>query len=144
MVSKTGDQDSTLHVDSKLAPWLDRVLPALHSQAPEASLWTFSYAEYLTVFQEAAKTLGVPGLVPYQLRHSGASADRLANHRSLLSIMKRGRWKSLKSVNRYEKSAKMMQAATRYPAGLLEHGQRCLQYMENIVTGAMPPLQQIF
>jgi len=41
---------------------------------------------------------------PHSLRHSGPARDVLNNTRSLEEIRRRGRWASLKSVQRYTKS----------------------------------------
>eukprot|EP00973_Karenia_brevis_P042613 5898224-Karenia_brevis.AAC.1 len=46
--------------------------------------------------------LGIDAHV-YQLRHTGASADALAQRRTMQDIMSRGRWASVRSVKRYAK-----------------------------------------
>ena len=40
-------------------------------------------------------------------RHSGASIDRSRHYRSQLDVQKRGHWKTAKSAQRYEKSARL-------------------------------------
>ena len=41
-------------------------------------------------------------LVLYQARHSGASRDAAEHRRSRQEILKRGGWRCVRSVNRYE------------------------------------------
>ena len=45
----------------------------------------------------------------YQVRHGSASTDMLDRHRSTEELMKRGRWKSLSSLRRYEQGGKLSQ-----------------------------------
>ena len=66
-------------------------------------VWNFTYAEYLKVFQEAARELGVQ-VVPYQARQSGPSIDRANRRRDLNEVQKRGGWMTRKTVQRYEKA----------------------------------------
>ena len=40
---------------------------------------------------------------PHSARHTGPSRDLTEGYRTLESIMKRGRWKALSSINRYAK-----------------------------------------
>ena len=47
-------------------------------------------------------------VVPYTFRHTGSSNDFIQKRRSLLSIQKRGRWKHLRSVTRYEKAGRVL------------------------------------
>ena len=47
-------------------------------------------------------------LVPYMLRHGGASHDALAGRRSIAAIKKRGRWRSDQSLRRYQKESLAM------------------------------------
>ena len=72
-------------------------------QPQDKPLLNLKYAEYLLLFRRAAANLQV-NMVPCQGRHSGASVHRAENLRTLESIQKRGRWKSAKSVRRYEKN----------------------------------------
>eukprot|EP00973_Karenia_brevis_P074102 10298473-Karenia_brevis.AAC.1 len=47
-------------------------------------------------------------LSPHILRHSGPSNDRYRGRASLKEIQNRGRWKTYKSVARYEKHARLV------------------------------------
>ena len=57
--------------------------------------------------KEAIQAVGVMDLVPYQMRHSGPSIDRVKGRRSLDECRKRGRWQSWRSLVRYEKAARL-------------------------------------
>eukprot|EP00959_Pyramimonas_sp_CCMP1952_P341554 7154714-Pyramimonas_sp.AAC.1 len=46
------------------------------------------------------------GIAPYSLRHAGPSWDVIAGRRSQLEVQRRGRWASMSSLIRYEKSSK--------------------------------------
>ena len=46
-------------------------------------------------------------VVPYQMRHSGASIDMARRWRRLADVQKRGQWKTTRSVARYEKHARL-------------------------------------
>ena len=74
-------------------------------------LWSFSCADLLLFWRRARDQLKVTGYVPHQLRHRGPSHDRAQQLRSLESIQKRGRWKQLRSVTRYESAGRVAQEA---------------------------------
>ena len=61
--------------------------------------------------QKSLKRLGLQKwkLSPHSLgRHAGASHDAYHRIRTLAEIQKRGQWRTKASVNRYEKSAKLI------------------------------------
>ena len=91
--------------------WWEKVLPELARGDAKQRVWKFSYAEFVPVSKAAATSIGLPSLVPYQARHSGASIDSAGKHRSLPEIQRRGRWKMLASVKRYERHAQLGQSA---------------------------------
>ena len=47
---------------------------------------------------------------PYSTRHSGAITDRATNERPLDVVRKRGRWKQMSSVVRYDKTGRVNNA----------------------------------
>ena len=51
--------------------------------------------------------MGLGHTVPYQMRHSGPSIDRCLSLRTIEECQKRGRWKTWKSLTRYEKAARL-------------------------------------
>jgi hypothetical protein len=86
--------------------WLPAVL-ALHLQGKTGRIWEFTYKAFADSFRLACSALAIK-LVPYQARHSGASIDRFSESRSLLEVQKRGFWKSVKSLTRYEKAGRLV------------------------------------
>lgn len=123
--TKTGEFDASLILDSPyLQSWGDRLFEELKKGHPEERLWEFDYGEYNRSFREAAKRLGVV-VTPYQTRHSGPSIDRSRNYRSQHEVQRRGQWRSRKSVNRYEKSARLAATWEQLPAALRSHCQQC-------------------
>ena len=73
--SKTLAKDASLTVDPCWMKWWEKVLPELARGDAKQRVWKFSYAELVPVFKAAATSIGLPSLVPYQARHSGASID---------------------------------------------------------------------
>ena len=65
---------------------------------------------YEHVISQASAKVGFTKLrvTPHLFRHGGASTDRFENSLSLEEIMKRGQWKALSSVMRYEKHARLL------------------------------------
>ncbi|CAK9070805.1 unnamed protein product [Durusdinium trenchii] len=104
-ISKTGTKDDAVLLDSPFLDFIEPVLRRLAKGPPLAPVWTFTYPEYLEVFNQCAKDLKVE-VVPYQARHSGPSIDYAAKLRTLEEIRKRGNWASRKSVTRYEKGGR--------------------------------------
>ena len=137
-VSKTGDQDLGVMLDSKWLRWVTGPLESLKQGNPEDPLWTFTYAEYLVEFKACARLINDEQLSPYHARHSGASADRADGSRSLGEIMKRGFWRAKSSVARYEKSAKLAQALDRYDWEIVEYMKRCESALEDTFLRARP------
>jgi hypothetical protein len=133
--SKTGDFDESLLLDARWARWMDPLWAALAAGPADAvasSVWPFSYLDYSKSFKKAADSLKVT-LVPYQGRHSGPSIDRYDHVRSAAEVQKRGRWKSLRSVARYEKAALLNQAWSDYKPEV----QTWLMARENQIAGIM-------
>eukprot|EP00974_Lingulodinium_polyedra_P023278 2247035-Lingulodinium_polyedra.AAC.1 len=69
---------------------MDPVYQVMTQGDPTARLFAFDYYQYLTQFKKGAATLGRPQCVPYQRRHSGASADRGDRSRPLGEVQRRG------------------------------------------------------
>lgn len=58
----------------------------------------------------------------YQLRHGGASHELLTGFRDVPGPMKRGRWKTLASVRRYEKGGRVHQQVHQAPRDVVLRG----------------------
>ena len=133
-VSKAGEMDDGIVMDCQWMPWIGAVLRPLKEGNPDGYVFPFSYPSFLAKFNKAAATLNIKGLVPYQWRHSGASIDASKRSRTILEIQQRGRWKSFKSVARYEKHGRLATSAQNLPRGLLETALSCEARLEDTVT----------
>jgi hypothetical protein len=132
MRSKTGSQDDAVLLDSPDLLWLGKVLPLLKVGRPEEKIWPFTYHEVVVQFAKVCKELEITA-VPYQLRHTGPSWDRLQERRSLQEIQKRGQWKAHSSVPRYEKSTRVMATYSRQPASVRRRCEALAAELETIV-----------
>ncbi|CAE7224534.1 unnamed protein product [Symbiodinium sp. CCMP2592] len=119
--SKVGEFDDSVLLDSAwLQPWAPRLFRTLVQGAGSRPLSDFAYSDFLSYFNQAATRLQLP-VTPYQWRHSGPSIDISRRFRTLTEVQKRGRWKSPKSVTRYEKSGRLDElqwTASQSPAAL--------------------------
>jgi hypothetical protein len=88
--SKTGERDVSIMLDSKWLKWLDPALETLRAGDPELALWDFDYHLFTREFKKSVTALQSPHVVPYQMRHSGASCDRASRERSQEEVIKRG------------------------------------------------------
>jgi len=137
--SKTGEFDDSILLDSRfLKPWASTLYKELHKQPPQQLLWDFSYQSYYEVFMAAVKTLQLD-VTPYNMRHSGPSIDRSQNLRPLLEVQKRGRWKSHKSVARYEKSARLAANFNQIPLHIQRHCLHAESLLGDVMLGRIKP-----
>ena len=133
--TKTGETDDTVMLDSKWLSWAGPLVEALAGDQSSASAWSHSYPEYCAEFRKSCKRLGLKKLVPYQARHSGASCDRAAGDRLLEAIRKRGRWRSHKSLVRYEKAGRLAVSAKTYDAKQAAFFEKCARLLEDVMLG---------
>jgi len=128
--TKTGEWDTSSKLDSAWLLFMAPVWEVLRAKPKGSSIWDFAYPELLAMMKQGCTALGLPNLTPYQARHSGASADRAENTRTLDEVRKRGGWKSFKSLARYEKSARLAERALRQSAVARGYGNECLRLLE--------------
>lgn len=111
--SKTGDLDENVLIDQPFLRWLGPILRHVKSQkSPSLPFFPFSMNKAAEVFSKAVDECGYRkhGIqCSYQVRHGSASTDILTNMRSIEALMKRGRWKSLSSLRRYEQGGRIAQ-----------------------------------
>ena len=138
-ISKTGTKDDSILLDSSWTAFLGPILEYMSKGPKMEKVWSFDYAEYLSVFHSCCQDLNVQ-LVPYQARHSGPSIDRALNSRSQEEVRKRGGWVGRQSMARYEKSGRL--AATWRK--LSSETQLCCtlaeKYLEEIMLGREYPV----
>ena len=117
---KTNEFDASVPLDLPRQKWLAQLLGRwTELRSAEPALWDFSQAELAREFRIAAKEINVHTLAPclYQLRHGGASHDRLVRARSLLEVQQRGNWRSAASVRRYDKHGRVGLQLQSLPVG---------------------------
>jgi hypothetical protein len=136
--SKTGASDESVMMDNKSITWIGEALAALAEGEGSDALWPFTYPELSAELRACSRDLGVK-LVPYQLRHAGPSWDRIKNFRSLMDIQKRGRWKSFKSVTRYEKATLILSEFDRLPKLIKQHCDLCTLHLKEYMLGTLEP-----
>eukprot|EP00971_Amphidinium_carterae_P276321 5483239-Amphidinium_carterae.1 len=102
--------DESLLLDSPHFQWLGALLGRHKGQrAANSPLFAVRYADWVKLFLQCFKEMGLEkkGSSLYQLRHSGASHELLHGLRDVTGVKKRGRWKTDKSVARYEKGGRV-------------------------------------
>ena len=124
-VSKTGDQDLSLALDSVWIQFLMPIVEQLSKGSRSQKVFPFSYGQFLKVFVEAKQRLQISQLVPYQMRHSGASIDYAMSYRTTSEIQRRGGWRQAKSVARYERSGRLGHSMMKYTASQIAHFENC-------------------
>jgi len=137
--SKTREFDDSIPLDHKFWKELQPLLEALKGRTPASPVFTFTYPEYTLAFRKVAVRLGLK-LVPYQARHSGASHDRITGFRDLPGVKKRGSWKADKSVNRYEKGARLGRAWELHSPVLRAHAEVCELKLTEVLLSLQPVL----
>ena len=138
--SKTGEVDISMLLDSAWLQWAAPLWAALKEGPSSAPLWDFNYLDFLVVFRRCAAKLGRPTLVPYQARHSGASCDRAAGSRTAEETRRRGTWKSISSVMRYEKVARVAQSLDKHSKAHRDYFDLCVTLLPSLALrgGAVP------
>ena len=96
-------------LDSKRFPWMHTIYQLLSHRPGSEYLLGWTYPEYVAVFRRACANLGW-SVVPYQGRHTGASADLAEGLRTQKQVMRRGRWQNLRRVRHYQRAGRVNQA----------------------------------
>ena len=138
--SKTGTFDDTVVLDREDRLFLGPHIRHLHAQVEgDQHLFPFTQADLSREVRSAATSLGLV-VTLYQARHGGATSDRVDNVRSLPEVGKRGRWRSDKSLRRYEKHGRLHARLNALPPLLLEHLQACARHMPDVLAGRVRAL----
>ena len=121
--SKTGIFDESLilcdvPLYAKLAPLLGRLV---HGRQPDDPLVQMPCQKVLQLVQRAAKAVGVGQLSPvlHSLRHGGPSTDLAMRAWPLEEAQRRGRWRTLRSVARYERGGRVAEQLQRLRPAVL-------------------------
>lgn len=129
--TKTGTQDDTVLLNSADRPFVRDVLKWVVNKPSRASHRLFPDLT-LKVYEKAMRAaksqvgLGRFDLTPHTVRHSGPSADFLSRNRDAAEIQARGRWKTAKSIQRYQKPGQMMAKMNKLPVDVWKKGKAAL------------------
>jgi len=132
--SKTQTFDDTVLLDAPVR-YLGNLLVTLRGERPPSEPLFLLGQDAHTNWSRACRALGLPGLVLYQLRHGGASVDRLERRRSPQEILARGRWQSERSLRRYAKSGRVQTLLGKLAPHVREFTKVALRDLELVVTG---------
>lgn len=144
--TKTGTQDDTVLLDS-LTPDAAKVLSMVYKSCrhqndllfPSCSL---DFYEKTMLKAKVAVGLGPFCLTPHTVRHSGPSMDFLNKARLPEEIMARGRWASLKSIQRYRKPGQLLAKMSKIPEPIWAKAkgslQRTLPLLSKYYGGSSP------
>ncbi|CAK0908464.1 unnamed protein product, partial [Prorocentrum cordatum] len=137
--SKSGGANDLPNIHFQcMLPWVTDFLQALRGKGGQ--LWSFDYLTFLAELKTVAKVLGVYRLVPYQMRHSGLSIDRMVPCRKQEECQKRGRRHDWKSIDRYEESAHLSSFLYEPPVEMLAHMHLCEdQFVEFLLSPEHAP-----
>ena len=138
--SKTYAANDSIELHCVWCPLLALTAAAMHSGPANQLVFPFSYPAFLKEWHIALKMTGLIGiLVPYCARHSGPSIDAAKSVRTKLEIQTRGRWASVKSVERYERRARLTQSWNKLTASQQAHAKFAESHLEGMLRGSVSP-----
>jgi hypothetical protein len=126
--SKVWEFDESIILDSPEFVEMNKVWRRLKHGAAASLLFDWGYLALSKAFKHAISELhydeiGVVHL--YQVRHGGASHDAASRARPLDEIQKRGRWRSQRTMRRYENGGRLAEVLGRLRPDQLMHAQQC-------------------
>jgi len=141
--SKVGEADVSILLDGPMLQWMSPVFAEIRrNRLPSEPLFDFDYPAFLKIFHQCADVLAAK-VTPYQTRHSGPSIDRASKFRLLDAVRQRGQWQHMKSVNRYEKHARLAKSMESLPRGVQVHLRECERQIRDVILrGAVVTLPQ--
>ena len=89
-------------------------------------IFSVSRSQVARCVKKVCEKLGIPVPVLHTLRHTGPANAILKDTKSLESVRRRGRWASLKSVERYSKTAHVVADLAKLSVALRESGEQLL------------------
>ena len=139
--SKTQEFDETLLLDLPRHGGLTEALRALKAgRRGDQPLFQFSPGDLNAALSgaEAKLQLGVLGLLhAYRLRHSGATHNFATGARTLEAIGRRGRWRGMRSLRRYDKGGRVNELFSRLPRHVQTHALSCAQGLDGLLRGRL-------
>ena len=133
---KTG-QDQGVCVEDE---FVARAIAGLVEGRPrDENIFGFSSSHFRKVWAKALEALDLQWVgPPHTLRHSGPSFDASTGRRDLEQTRRRGRWKQLKSVERYAKGHALTMHLSRLPRHLKEKGRELKDNFHRVFLKAWP------
>ena len=128
--TKTGTQDDTVFLDSihDFAPKVLQLVYRASNNDTDSLFPGFTLGAYETKMKAAVNFLGLSrfALTPHAIRHSGPSVDFLNHTRTADEILARGRWQTLRSIQRYRKPGQMVAKMNRIPSHIWQDAKTAL------------------
>ena len=119
------------------------VLDLSRRQAGQSLLLDLEPGQVRDLLNEASQTLQLEPLGAldlYRFRHSGASVDFALHARRLEEIQRRGRWRSARSVRRYEHGARLNELFARLAPEVRLFAEEASAALPGVLAGRRPPL----
>ena len=132
--SKTQNFNDSVEMDDPKILFLEPVWRAMASSGLEPA-WRFDYPDYLAAFKKAVARLRCADVCPYQMRHSGPSIDLADRRRSLEEAQRRGRWAQPRSMQRYERRARLASEWAKLPAATRTTCEGCVERLAELILG---------
>ena len=137
-ITKTGTMDDTVIMDRPA--WMASLITKLcKGLAPDDLVFAMDGSLSVNLFRQAGKSLGLPKLCLYQLRHGGASEEMLDGSRLPEVIQARRRWRTQTSVRRYAKPAQLQRLLNLMPEAKLDYARKSYEASGQLVRHELAP-----
>ena len=135
---KGGSFDDLILLDSKGLESLGPRLKALcRGRGEDDKLFSFDLMKFKNTWLLCQKQLGLEGhtFCVHQLRHGGASHDAWEKRRELLDIQRRGGWKTMDTLFRYEKRGRIQKSLSMLSDDTLSWCERSRTHLASLIQG---------
>ena len=114
------------------------ILLALKKDAGVSKIFPITQEELRRVWHRVLRRLGLPFAgPPHSLRHSGPSEDLAQKRSTLENVRRRGRWKTLDSVQRYTKTFALTRFRARIPEETHQKAQKVSRDLRAALVAAL-------
>ena len=114
------------------------ILLALKKDAGANKIFPITQEELRRVWHRVLRRLGLPFAgPPHSLRHSGPSEDLAQKRSTLENVRRRGRWKTLDSVQRYTKTFALTRFRARIPEETHQKAQKVSRDLRAALVAAL-------
>ena len=122
--------------------WVSRLfLELARKRSPGSPIFSVSREMVARRVKRACQILGIDCPVLHRLRHTGPANDVLHGSKTLEQVRRRGRWASLKSVERYSKPAHIVADLANLPPAVRSAGEMFLSNPSAFVTPLAPSVR---